>query len=173
KGSSRPHGHSVLNAPGRPSRQGMLVNGCAREPGRAIVGVSLLDDAHVFTVDTEEETGAELEADHADQSGNKPDQRPWFRRGDVAHEAALVNNADRNPYADSTAGQWVEILAVNLNATWLCAKHVLLVVKTIGRGPIVSVASLRANLTIVGMLRYAAAKPGVVGMTCSLAFEVG
>src|SRR5699024_10746305 len=60
-----------------------------------------------------------------------------------------------------------------LNATWLCAKHVLLVVKTIGRGPIVSVASLRANLTIVGMLRYAAAKPGVVGMTCSLAFEVG
>ena len=42
-----------------------------------------------------------------------------------------------------------------------------------GRGSIVNIASLHADLTSAGMFPYAAAKSGLVGLTRSLALEVG
>ena len=42
-----------------------------------------------------------------------------------------------------------------------------------GRGSIVNIASLHAELTSAGMFPYAAAKSGLVGFTRSLALEVG
>ena len=51
---------------------------------------------------------------------------------------ALVNNAGVNAYFDAaemTEAQWDAVFAVDLKGAWLCAKHVLPVMKANGHGP--------------------------------------
>jgi NAD(P)-dependent dehydrogenase (short-subunit alcohol dehydrogenase family) len=88
----------------------------------------------------------------------------------------LVNNAGRNSYGDAaamTGAEWDEVFAVDLKGAWLCAKFVLPGMIAAGRGSIVNIASLHARLTTAGMFPYAAAKSGLVGLTRSLALDVG
>lgn len=94
----------------------------------------------------------------------------------LGHVEALINNAGRN--ADSnpvtmTNAEWDEVFNLDLKAAWLCAKQVLPAMIARGRGSIVNIASLHATLTTEGMFPYAAAKAGLVGLTKSLALEVG
>jgi NAD(P)-dependent dehydrogenase (short-subunit alcohol dehydrogenase family) len=88
----------------------------------------------------------------------------------------LVNNAGINAYFDAAAmteAEWDHVFAVDLKGAWLCTKHALRAMKPAGRGSIVNIASIHANLTMAGMFPYAAAKSGLVGMTRSLALDVG
>jgi NAD(P)-dependent dehydrogenase (short-subunit alcohol dehydrogenase family) len=88
----------------------------------------------------------------------------------------LVNNAGRNAYGDPaamTGDEWDEVFAVDLKGAWLCAKYALPGMIAAGRGSIVNIASLHARLTAAGMFPYAAAKSGLVGLTRSLALDVG
>jgi NAD(P)-dependent dehydrogenase (short-subunit alcohol dehydrogenase family) len=70
-----------------------------------------------------------------------------------------------------TGSQWDAVFAVDLKGAWLCAKHVLPVMKTNGRGAIVNISSIHATLTMSGMFPYAAAKMGLIGLTRSLALD--
>ncbi|MFE2726669.1 SDR family oxidoreductase [Kitasatospora sp. NPDC059327] len=88
----------------------------------------------------------------------------------------LVNNAGRNAYGDPvamTVAQWDEVFAVDLKGAWLTARAVLPDMLADGHGSIVNIASMHATLTCPGMFPYAAAKSGLVGLTRSLALEVG
>ncbi|MFJ4674288.1 MULTISPECIES: SDR family NAD(P)-dependent oxidoreductase [unclassified Kitasatospora] len=88
----------------------------------------------------------------------------------------LVNNAGRNSYADPvamTVDQWEEVFGVDLKGAWLVARAVLPDLLDRGSGSIVNIASMHASLTCPGMFPYAAAKSGLVGLTRSLALEVG
>ena len=88
----------------------------------------------------------------------------------------LVNNAGRNSYADPVAmteGEWDDVFAVDLKAAWLCARAVLPGMIEARRGSIVNIASVHADMTYPGFFPYAAAKSGLVGLTRSLALEVG
>ena len=87
---------------------------------------------------------------------------------------ALVNNAGVNTYFDAdamTEAEWDRVFAVDLKGAWLCAKHVLPVMKANGRGSIVNISSIHATLTMAGMFPYAAAKTGLIGLTRSLALD--
>jgi NAD(P)-dependent dehydrogenase (short-subunit alcohol dehydrogenase family) len=119
--------------------------------------------------------------------------RLFFQRGDIRvadeiaafHEAAaarlgpvsgLVNNAGRNANADPVAmteGEWDEFMSVDLKSAWLCARAVLPGMIAAKRGAIVNIASVHADQTYKGYFPYAAAKSGLVGLTRSLALEVG
>jgi NAD(P)-dependent dehydrogenase (short-subunit alcohol dehydrogenase family) len=88
----------------------------------------------------------------------------------------LVNNAGRNSYADPVAmteAQWDDVFGVDLKSAWLMARAVLPGMIAAGRGAIVNVASIHAEMTYPGFFPYAAAKSGLVGLTRSLALEVG
>ena len=88
----------------------------------------------------------------------------------------LVNNAGRNVYADPvtmTEQEWEDVFAVDLKSAWLVARAVLPAMKAAKKGAIVNIASLHADMTYPGMFPYAAAKSGLVGLTRSLALEVG
>ena len=88
----------------------------------------------------------------------------------------LVNNAGRNSYADPiamTEAQWDDVLSVDLKSAWLVARAVLPEMIAARRGSIVNIASLHADMTYPGMFPYAAAKSGLVGLTRSLALEMG
>ncbi|WP_329059407.1 SDR family oxidoreductase [Streptomyces sp. NBC_01453] len=90
--------------------------------------------------------------------------------------SGLVNNAGRNAYADPvqmTTDEWEEVFDVDLKGAWLMARAVLPGMKAAGGGSIVNIASLHASQTCRGMFPYAATKAGLVGLTRSLALEVG
>jgi len=69
--------------------------------------------------------------------------------------------------------EWDDVFAVDLKSAWLCCRAVLPDMLSAGRGSIVNIASLHADMTYPGMFPYAAAKSGLVGLTRSLALEVG
>ena len=88
----------------------------------------------------------------------------------------LVNNAGKNVYADPvtmTEAEWDDVFSVDLKAAWLMARAVLPGMIVARKGAIVNVASVHADMTYPGMFPYAAAKSGLVGLTRSLALEVG
>jgi NAD(P)-dependent dehydrogenase (short-subunit alcohol dehydrogenase family) len=164
----------------------VFVTGGARGIGAAIVEKSLAEGARVSVVDRDEAGRDLLLALNAGE-------RALFCAGDVrrasdigrAVETAtrkfgqisgLVNNAGRNVYADPvtmTEDEWEDVFAVDLKSAWLVARAVLPGMKAAKKGAIVNIASLHADLTYPGMFPYAAAKSGLVGLTRSLALEVG
>ena len=164
-----------------------MVTGGARGIGAAIAAKAIAEGAHVSIIDLEEAAGRELVRAFG------ADERLHFSAGDVrrapdiarALEAAtrrfgpvngLVNNAGRNVYADPvtmTEEDWEDVFAVDLKSAWLVARAVLPAMKTASKGAIVNIASLHADMTYPGMFPYAAAKSGLVGLTRSLALEVG
>jgi NAD(P)-dependent dehydrogenase (short-subunit alcohol dehydrogenase family) len=172
---------------GRLVGEHVLVTGGSKGIGAAIVEKCLAEDARVSFIDLDQ-AGGEALLRRLAAAGSVT-----FGVGDVreandiarvhatavaAHGAVtgLVNNAGRNSYADPVAmteAEWDDVFAVDLKAAWLCSRAVLPAMLAAGRGSIVNIASLHADLTSAGMFPYAAAKSGLVGLTRSLALEVG
>ena len=167
--------------------QHVMITGGSRGIGAAIVEKALAEGARVSFIDIDLEESAGL----AERLGAR--DRLFFGRGDVRsaadiagfHEKAivafgpvtgLVNNAGRNSYADPVAmteQQWDDVFSVDLKSAWLMARAVLPSMIAARHGAIVNIASLHSELTYPGMFPYAAAKSGLVGLTRSLALEVG
>lgn len=172
---------------GRLANQHVLVTGGSRGIGAAIVGKALAEGAKVSIIDIAAEAGEALV-----KSLNAAD-RVHFGVGSVTiaadiarvHEAAvkrfgpvtgLVNNAGRNSYADPVAmteAEWEDVFDVDLKAAWLVARQILPGMIAMTRGSIVNIASIHADMTIPGFFPYAAAKSGLVGLTRSLALDMG
>jgi NAD(P)-dependent dehydrogenase (short-subunit alcohol dehydrogenase family) len=72
-----------------------------------------------------------------------------------------------------TETEWDRFLDIDLKAAWLCARRAIPGMRDAGGGAIVNVASIHARLTRRGMFPYAAAKAGLVGLTRSMALELG
>ncbi|MEM6463654.1 MAG: glucose 1-dehydrogenase [Pseudomonadota bacterium] len=88
----------------------------------------------------------------------------------------LVNNAGRNSNSDPvtmTEDEWDAVFDVDLKAAWLAARSVLPAMVAAKKGSIVNIASVHATMTYPGFFPYAAAKSGLVGMTRSLALDMG
>jgi NAD(P)-dependent dehydrogenase (short-subunit alcohol dehydrogenase family) len=88
----------------------------------------------------------------------------------------LVNNAGANVFEDPATmeiADWDRLFALDLRASWLCAKHAYPLMLRSRGASIVNVSSIHAKLTVPGMFPYAAAKSGLEGLTRSLALEWG
>ena len=72
-----------------------------------------------------------------------------------------------------TEAEWDDVFGVDLKSAWLCARAVLPAMLAAKKGAIVNIASVHADFTFPGYFPYAAAKSGLVGLTRSLALEVG
>jgi NAD(P)-dependent dehydrogenase (short-subunit alcohol dehydrogenase family) len=170
---------------GRLDGEHVLVTGGSRGIGAATVEKAQAEGARVSFVDLLPEEGRALAfrlGDHV-----------LFRQADVCSAAdlaravaaaetafgpvtGLVNNAGRNSYADPvtmTEEEWDAVFAVDLKAAWLAARAVLPGMIAARKGAIVNVASVHATMTYPGFFPYAAAKSGLVGMTRSLALDLG
>ncbi len=95
-----------------------------------------------------------------------------FRRIDV-----LVNNAGisrHKPIEEMTLEIFESVMKVNLTGTFLCCRAVTPVMKKQGRGKIINIASLGGRTGRPGVgVNYAASKAGVIGLTQTLARELG
>ena len=172
---------------GRIEGRHVLVTGGARGIGAAIAAKALAEGGLVSIIDLDDAAGREL------LTALDADKRVSFTAGDVrrasdierALEAGakkfgpvsgLVNNAGRNVYADPatmTELEWEDVFAVDLKSAWLAARAVLPAMKAAKTGAIVNIASLHAEMAYPGMFPYAAAKSGLVGLTRSLALDLG
>jgi NAD(P)-dependent dehydrogenase (short-subunit alcohol dehydrogenase family) len=68
--------------------------------------------------------------------------------------------------------QWREVLSVNLDGAFFCARAALSSMLRQRRGSIIFVGSISPFLGVAGQANYAAAKAGLVGLARSLAKEV-
>ena len=163
---------------GRLDGQHVVVTGGAAGIGAATVEKCVAEGARVTVIDLA--PGASTDAvEHGQGSVTDAAAIARIVAAGVARFGAvtgLVNNAGRNSYADPvtmTESEWDDVFAVDLKAAWLCARAVLPGMIAARRGSIVNIASVHADMTYPGFFPYAAAKSGLVGMTRSLALDMG
>ncbi len=88
----------------------------------------------------------------------------------------LVNNAGSYPHVafdDIDYDAWRRVVDLNLNSVFLCTKAVVPTLREQGGGAIVNVVTNLVWSGLANMAHYIAAKSGVVGLTRSLARELG
>jgi 3-oxoacyl-[acyl-carrier protein] reductase len=87
----------------------------------------------------------------------------------------LVNNAgmsSRSAFAESSAAEWDEIMAVNVRSAFLFTRFALSALRDAG-GAIVNIASIAGKAGEEGLAIYTASKAAMIGLTQSLALEFG
>jgi NAD(P)-dependent dehydrogenase (short-subunit alcohol dehydrogenase family) len=84
----------------------------------------------------------------------------------------LVNNAGiskwKPPY-ELTVEEWEEVIDTNLRSVFLCSREAAKIMKELGGGSIVNIASTRAFMSEPNSEAYAASKGGIVALTHALA----
>ncbi len=89
----------------------------------------------------------------------------------------LVNNAGislHRPTKEMSLEEFNRVINVNLNGTFICCKSVIPYMEKQKRGKIVNIASLGGRTGRPGVgVNYAASKAGVIGLTQTLARELG
>ncbi len=88
----------------------------------------------------------------------------------------LVNNAGndtRHSIAEVTSSYWDQCMAINLKAQFFMAQGLIPSMKRAGRGSIVNLSSIVWAIPSTNAAVYVTAKAGVVGLTRTLAHELG
>lgn len=164
-----------------------VVTGSAAGIGRAIAERLGRDGAHIVVTDIQDGTGT-VEAIEA--AGGSAE----FRTGDVTSEAdleavfdgleldVLVNNAayyaplagaeGKQRFDEIDEAEWDTVMAVNAKGPFLAAKTALPRFGPDG-GAIVNISSDSVSVGVPGFLHYVTSKSSLIGMTRSLASELG
>ncbi|MGD9812391.1 MAG: SDR family NAD(P)-dependent oxidoreductase [Sphingobium sp.] len=164
-----------------------LVTGGGAGMGKAIVEAFLEEGATVFTNDVRADRLADLRKAQASDRLETSDHD----LGDPAQVAALVeaaqarfggvdiliNNAGIFDYMkgpiEVSLDEWSRVMAINVTAHFLLAKHVLPGMVAKGSGAIVSIASAAGLIGGGGGAAYTASKHAVVGLAKQIAVEFG
>jgi 3-oxoacyl-[acyl-carrier protein] reductase len=88
----------------------------------------------------------------------------------------LINNAGiypRQTFLEMTEAQWDEMQAINLKSMYHCLKLVMPHMVARRSGKVVNISSVTFHLGTVPMSHYVTSKGGVIGLTRSLAREMG
>ncbi len=94
----------------------------------------------------------------------------------LGHVDALILNAGvahSGLITDMTAEQWDSLMAVNLRASFLCARGVLPVMRAHGGGSVVMISSMWGRRGAAHEAAYSASKAALIGFAQALAREVG
>ena len=120
--------------------------------------------------------GVELDvADAASAQAMADSAKEAFGRIDVlVNNAALYGTLTGGRFEDIDEAEWDACMAVNVKGIWNCCKAVVPVMREGGEGgSIVNIASLAAVYGMPFSLHYATSKAAVIGITRSLARELG
>jgi NAD(P)-dependent dehydrogenase (short-subunit alcohol dehydrogenase family) len=166
-----------------PSLEGrrVLVTGGASGIGAEMVRGFALNGAQVAVLDIDRAAGEAVAEEHA--------PRVRFVECDLSDVGALraaveevgpvtvlINNAaddQRYAFEDITPEQWDATQAVNLRHQFFMAQAVIPRMRAVGGGSIVNLSSVAWRRGSSGLVAYATAKAGVVGLTNALATAVG
>ncbi|MFP5470558.1 MAG: SDR family oxidoreductase [Bacteroidia bacterium] len=161
-----------------------LVTGAVKGIGKSITEKLISEGYFVIMIDVDDEAGTRVEAQYQSKCVyrhcNIVDRKSvsnlfqWlienYKKLDL-----LVNNAGiikDNLMENMPEEDFDAVISVNLKGTWLMCKEASAIMKQQNGGRIVNVSS-RAWLGNRGQTNYAASKAGVIGLTRSLALELG
>lgn len=89
----------------------------------------------------------------------------------------LINNAGIagpvKDLVDVSPDEWNEVFAVNVQGTYLMCKEFLPQMVERKRGDVINIASVSGKRPLPGRTPYTASKMAVIGLTATLAYEVG
>jgi NAD(P)-dependent dehydrogenase (short-subunit alcohol dehydrogenase family) len=167
----------------------VLITGGGSGIGAAMVEQFAMQGSKVAFLDINEKASSDLVEDLAPRCAH----RPLFHYCDLRdisalHEAiaaitrtcgaprVLVNNAgsdDRHTFAEVTPEYWDQRIAVNLKHQFFAAQAVAPGMKAAGGGAIINMSSIAWMIPSANLSVYTTAKAAIVGMTRSLAHELG
>jgi len=167
----------------------VVVTGGATGIGESLVRQFARQGSRVAFFDIQDEPGRALADDLAREGCPRPDYLHCDLRDVAALQAAvarvlaahgtvdvLVNNAandQRHKIEDVTSEYWEQSMAVNLRPQFFMIQAVLPPMKAAGRGSIVNMSSISWMIPSTGLPIYIAAKAAIVGLTRTMAHEVG
>jgi 3-oxoacyl-[acyl-carrier protein] reductase len=166
-----------------------IITGGARGIGLEIVLRFLREGATVYFIDLKPSQSLEEMNGAAAEGGGQV----YFRQANVAAEEeivpvleaiikeageidVLVNNAgitDNDLIFRMSLENWNRVMAVNLSSAFLISKIVARHMAKLRRGSIINMASVVGIGGNAGQASYAASKAGLIGLTRSLAKEIG
>ena len=91
----------------------------------------------------------------------------------IVNNAALYGGLASGKADALDEDEWQRVMDVNVTGVWRCCKAVIPHMRTSGGGSIVNIASLAAVYGLPNALHYATSKSAVIGMTRSMARELG
>lgn len=167
----------------------VLVTGGATGIGEAIVAGFARQGARVAFLDVQDEQARAL----AQTLAAEGCPEPIYKHCDLADVAALrlaieeiagelgaidvlVNNAgndERHKIEDVTPEYWEQSMAVNLRPQFFAVQAVLPHMRKTGGGAIINMSSISWVIPSTGLPLYVTAKAAIVGLTRTLAHELG
>ncbi len=96
--------------------------------------------------------------------------------GKIGPVDILVNNAandTRHTIAEVTSESWDNLIAINLKSQFFMAQAVIPSMQQAGRGSIINMSSISFVIPSTGLPVYVTAKAAIVGLTRTLAHELG
>ncbi len=166
-----------------------IVTGAARAIGRMTAEKLAANGATVVSIDLipADETVAAIEAAGGRAlsiTGDVTDETTVGQAVDHVLETygrvdILVNNAglfaglERRPFWAIDLDEWERVIGVNVRSVFLCSRAVAAPMRAAGSGRIVNIASNVLTFGMPNLMHYVASKAAVVGMTRSMARELG
>jgi 3-oxoacyl-[acyl-carrier protein] reductase len=168
-----------------------IITGAGRGIGRATAKIFAQEGAKIVINYSKSEKEASSLADEISNDGgetlvvkadvSKADEVKKMIQKTIAKFGRidiLVNNAGiaiPTTFLDSTEEIWDRTMDVNLKGTYLCSKEVAPIMLNQKSGKIINIASISgmAERTAVNNTAYVVSKAGVIGLTRSLAVNLG
>ena len=91
----------------------------------------------------------------------------------LVNNAAVFTSVERKPMEEIPIAEWDRLFAVNVRGIWLCVKAALSPMRKQQYGKIINVNSSRLFKGMTHFLHYDASKGAVLGLTRSMARELG
>ena len=91
----------------------------------------------------------------------------------LVNNAALFSTLKMQPFEEIPLDVWSKVMAVNVDGPFLCARACLPGMRAGGFGRIVNVSSAAVTMGRPNYLHYTTSKAAVIGMTRSMARELG
>ena len=91
----------------------------------------------------------------------------------LVNNAAIIYGLKRKPFYEIDPAEWDRVMTVNVKGAWLCTRAVFPYMQRQGKGKIVNLSSETYFTGSHGFVHYVASKAGVVGLTRSMAVELG
>jgi len=91
----------------------------------------------------------------------------------LVNNAAIFSTLEMGPYDAIDLDEWRRVIDVNVTGTYLCCRAVVPAMAANGYGKVVNISSATIWIGRPGYLHYVTSKAALIGLTRSLATEVG